>query len=402
MTSLAGIHVLTLTPFYPSLGDERGGFVSEPLGEFAGLGLRSSVLAVRPFYKELVLESKNAPSASWVRYLAFPGNLGLASAGRLLFWRLRGAVRELHASNPIHVLHAHAALPCGEAARLLGRELGIPFVVTVHGLDAYFTEQVSGRAGAQCEMVSRRVYGQAERVVCISGQVRQRVLAGLPGLQTAEVVYNGVDAAAFVPAESAPAGDFVVASVGGLIAIKGHDVTLRAIAALTGEHPRLRCRIVGEGPELGRLRNLAAELGISGRVEFLGRRTRLEVAETLREAHIFALPSRYEGLGVAYLEAMASGLPAIAYRGQGIEEVIRQGENGILLASHAAESATHNLAAVLRTLLQQGGMRATMGAAARRTVVEGFTLAHQARGLRRVYEGVAESVAENARREPTA
>jgi hypothetical protein len=385
------MHVLTLTPFYPSLEDERGGFVSEPVGEFGGLGARSSVLAVRPVYKGRVVASRTAAPASWIRYAALPGNLGLASSGRFLFLRLRGQVRRLHREDPIHILHAHAPLPCGEAARLLGSELGIPVVVSVHGLDAYFTEQVAGAAGRRCASVCRRVYENAARVVCISEQVRRHVLAEAPDLQNTEVVYNGVDLAIFFPAQSGPAGDPVVASIGSLIPIKGHDVTLRAIAELSGEFPGLRCRIVGEGVERGHLEAVARGLGIFERIEFLGRQTRAQVAEVLRGSHVFALPSRYEGLGCAYLEAMASGLPAIAYRGQGIEEVIRHGENGILLVEQAEEDAPRALAAVLRTLLQNGEMREAMGEAARRTVAGGYTVLQQAEGWLRVFESVRES-----------
>ncbi len=385
MPSPTSLHVLTLTPFYPSRVDERGGYVAEPLGELAALGVRSTVFAVCPFHKGSVLRSENAPPALWLRYPAWPGNLGLAWTGRSLFSRLRERVRQLHREDTIHVLHAHAALPCGETARLLGNDLGIPWAVTVHGLDAYLTEQVRGAAGARCEAVCRRVYEQAGRVICISEQVRQAVLAGTTALQNTVVVYNGVDPKAFSPAASPAQGTSVV-SVGSLIPIKGHDVTLRALAELSGEFPGLRARIVGEGYELRRLRALARELGVSEQVEFLGRQTRAQVAEVLRGGQVFVLPSRYEGLGVAYLEAMASGLPVIAYRGQGIQEVIRHGESGILVAEHSGESAPHAWAAVLRTLLKNDEMRRTIGAAARRTVTEGHTLRHQAQALLRVYE----------------
>jgi glycosyltransferase involved in cell wall biosynthesis len=211
-------------------------------------------------------------------------------------------------------------------------------------------------------------------------------LTGSSSLRSTEVVYNGVDTAVFAPAPHSVNRDPVVASVGSLIPIKGHDVTLRAMAELSGDFPRLRVRIVGEGVEHGRLQTLARELGIADRVDFLGRRTRQEVAELLQSSAIFVLPSRFEGLGVAYLEAMASGLPTIAYRGQGIQEVIRHGENGILVAEQGAEAAPRAWASVLRTLLKNDEMRQALGAVARHTVEEGFTLRHQAQALLRVYE----------------
>jgi teichuronic acid biosynthesis glycosyltransferase TuaC len=378
--------VLTLTPFYPSREDERGGFVSEPLGELKELGVRCSVVVVRPWYKARARASEVTPFATLVRYAVWPGNMGLASAGRMLYWRLRSLVQRLHRASPIHILHAHAALPCGEAARRLGRELGVAVVVTVHGLDAYLTEQVSGVAGQQCAIGCRRVYQDAKRVICISEEVRRRILAGSSSLRSTAVVYNGVDTSVFAPTQHSANRDPVVASVGSLIPIKGHDVTLRAIAELNADFSRLRVRIVGEGVEQRRLQALARELGIADRVDFLGRRTRQEVAELLQSSAIFVLPSRFEGLGVAYLEAMASGLPTIAYRGQGIQEVIRHGENGILVAEQAAEAAPRAWAAVLRTLLKNDEMRHALGAAGRHTVEEGYTLRHQAQALLRVYE----------------
>jgi glycosyltransferase involved in cell wall biosynthesis len=97
---------------------------------------------------------------------------------------------------------------------------------------------------------------------------------------------------------------------------------------------------------------------------------------------VFALPSSYEGLGCVYLEAMASGKAAIGCLGQGIEEVIRHDENGWLIRAGACEELTEGL----RVLLRDASRRARIGSAARDTILQSFTLAHQARALRSVYE----------------
>ena len=250
------------------------------------------------------------------------------------------------------------------------------------GREARHRTPFSGRAGERCAAICRRVYEQAARVICISDLVRCRVLARVPNLQSAEVVNNGVDAQLFLPAGHSLSGAPCILSVGSLIPIKGHDVTLRAMSELSGELPDLRCRIVGEGVELGPLRRLARELGIAKRVEFVGRKTRVEVAQLLRESLIFVLPSRYEGLGCVYLEAMASGLPAIACQGQGIAEVIRDGQNGFLVP----ENDWRHLANVLRGLIANPELRHRVGVAARQTILERLTLQHQAQHLRAVYE----------------
>ncbi len=101
----------------------------------------------------------------------------------------------------------------------------------------------------------------------------------------------------------------------------------------------------------------------------------------MRRATVFALPSRYEGLGCVYLEAMSAGKPVIACQGQGIEEVIRPAVNGCLIAPDDLEGLTDTLA----TLLQQTELRRKIGDAARRTILQGFTLEQQAERLVKVY-----------------
>ena len=133
----AKLHVLTLTPFYPSAGDEVSGcFVAETLRQLQGYGVASSVIAVDSIYHGKRRSSQESP-ADWIRYPQLPGNFGLSSAGKFLGDLLLRRVRQLHRRSPIHVIHAHAALPCGHAAAVLSRGLGIPFVVTIHGLDVF-------------------------------------------------------------------------------------------------------------------------------------------------------------------------------------------------------------------------------------------------------------------------
>jgi glycosyltransferase involved in cell wall biosynthesis len=126
---------------------------------------------------------------------------------------------------------------------------------------------------------------------------------------------------------------------------------------------------------------LAQEIGISGRVRFHGRQSRETIAEAMRRCAVFALPSSYEGLGCVYLEAMASGRPAIGCRGQGIEEIIEHGKSGFLISpGNDAE-----LSEFLRVLLQNDDFRSRMGMNARSAVLQRHTLEHQAEQLTEVY-----------------
>jgi len=375
------LHVLTITPFYPKLRNESGGcFVAEPLAELSKTGVQSTVVAVEPFYRPKPHKSaSSAPNAEWYRYPAFPGRFGLASSGSGLFMRLRALAEKLHARSPIDVIHAHGALPCGHAAALLSRHLKTPFVVTVHGLDAFSSRQVSGWPGARCVRVSRRVYGAARRVIGVSRHVCAEVQDGTGGLSASSVVYNGVDPSFFTPG-SDPAYP-VLLTVGNLIPTKGHELIVHALAKLRPEFPDLTWEVIGEGPELNRIRALAERLDVLTGIRFEGRQNRAEVAEVCRNCTVFVLPSRYEGLGCVYLEAMASGKVAIGCLGQGIEEVIRHGENGWLVPPNGREELIEGL----RVLLRDDSQRRQIGAAARETILQSYTLGHQAQRLLAIY-----------------
>lgn len=375
------LRVLTLTPFYPVGGDEgQGCFVAEPLAELARLGVANTVRAVRPFYRGGPTVNNSVVRARWVRFFSLPGGWGLSSSGAFLFARLLAEVRRLHASHPVHVIHAHSALPCGHAALLLSRELKIPFVVTVHGLDAFSSRQVEGRAGEWCARISRSVYRSACSVICISEKVRDQVIEGAGPRVNATVIYNGVDPQMFSPSDREP-DELQILSVGNLIPVKGHELLLRAYAAVENQFPKVVLEVIGDGPERSHLQQLAAELGIAGTVHFRGRQSRRQVADAMRRATVFALPSHYEGLGCVYLEAMSAEKPVIACRGQGIEEVVEHGVNGYLISAGDRQELTHTLT----RLLQQPELRRRLGHAARRTVLQGYSLGHQAARLFRLY-----------------
>ena len=378
----APLHVLTLTPFYPSDHDETNGcFVAEPLEALAGGEIANTVFAVQPVYRAKLRVRESGVGAEWLRYPSLPGGLGLPTAGAFLFARIVGRIRELQRSHRIDLIHAHAPLPCGHAAMLLSAELGLPYVVSVHGLDAFSTNQVSGRAGEWCRRISKRVYRSSRRVICVSEHVREQVLQGAGAGCRTSVVHNGVDPELFSPGTQAASSGLTVLSVGNLIPIKGHEVLVRAVASLAQEFPTLTLDIIGRGPEFSRLQTVAEQLGIGSRVQFLGSRSRQQVAEALRRCTVFALPSRYEGLGCVYIEAMSSGKPVIGCRGQGIAEVIQHGSNGFLVGPDNEKELT----LALGMLLRDEPLRRNLGAAARDTILERFTLAQQAETFARIY-----------------
>jgi teichuronic acid biosynthesis glycosyltransferase TuaC len=376
------LHLLTLTPFYPSANNDAGGcFVADPIRFLEKFQVKSTVMAAQPFYRGAAPPNPDSPPAIRRRFFSLPGGFGLPTAGSFLFATVLSEVRRIHAHSPIDLIHAHAALPCGHAAALLARELRIPFVVSVHGLDAYFTNQVRGLPGRWCANVAQWVYGSARRVICISEKVRSAVLHGTKSKLNAVVVYNGVDPAEFSPRETGTGAKIL--SVGNLIPTKGQELLLRAFAEVKDTYPDAVCDLIGDGPERARLASLAGQLELAGRVNFLGRKSRADVARAMQACTIFALPSRYEGLGCVYLEAMSCEKAVVGCREQGIEEVIQNGRNGWLIAPGDLRDMTD----ALHFLLQDPYTRRRMGQEARSTILEGFTLKRQAEMLASVYRG---------------
>ena len=379
------LHVLTLTPFYPHQGNEADGpFVAEPLAHMAEFGVRSTVIASKPISHSRVTTNGIEPRAVWVRHWQLPGRAAYASWGPLLYLRLAGEVRRLHRERKIDLIHAHCALPCGQPAAQLARDLGIPFVVTIHGVDAFSIGREQGLSRWWCDRASRRVYQRADRNICVSGAVQQEIVNVMGGAARTAVVYNGVDTELFSPAPNGEPQAPTILSVARLAPLKRVSQVLRAVSNLSQRDPSLRYEIIGEGEELASLVALAKQLNIADHVFFLGRRSRREVADAMRHCTIFALPSQEEALGCVYLEAMATGKPAIGCRNQAIAEIIRHGKDGWLVAPDDLGDLTQGLA----TLLDDADLRQRIGREARPTMVNGFTLRHQAAQLSRVYREV--------------
>ena len=126
--------------------------------------------------------------------------------------------------------------------------------------------------------------------------------------------------------------------------------------------PQLHCRIIGDGPDRARFEGVGpSSWELRSECDSREERRRAEVADAMRACSVFVLPSRYEGLGCVYLEAMACGKPVMACRGQGIEEIIEHGKNGWLISdwvdsqttdSDATNSDSRNPINVLRELAQ--------------------------------------------------
>jgi len=123
-----------------------------------------------------------------------------------------------------------------------------------------------------------------------------------------------------------------VVTVSRLVKKNGIDSLLRAMALLIRRHKGLQCRILGDGPERSKLERLAAELGLGSAVSFCGNIPHRDVPKHLWESAVFVRPSRTEGMGNAFIEALAAELPVVATPVGGVPDIIQDGETGLLTA----------------------------------------------------------------------
>ena len=260
------------------------------------------------------------------------------------------ALRRLHRRFPFDLVHAHNAVPPGEAVRRA--HTGVPLVVSVHGGDVLHT----ARTGPAGERAVGRGLGAARLVLANSEGIAE--LARLHGATETRVVHLGTD----VPERTAArSGTPTIVTVAHLVARKRHADVMRAVAVLSARHPTLRYQIIGDGPERAALGALAERLGIADRVLFLGQLDPQAALDTARRATVYVMPSTEEAFGVAYIEAMAAGLPAIGCRGEpGPEEIAAAGDGFLLVPPGDIERLTQRIDELLSDphRLREAGQRA--------------------------------------------
>lgn len=312
---------------------------------------------------------------------AFPAvdKLLLKSAGR----PPRRWLRAIAATSPT-VLHAHfgsSALPSGT----LARALGIPLVVTYHGMDI----TVAARNEAEVER-RQRAFAAADRVIAVSRFIADAVRrAGCPE-EKITLHYIGVDTERFTPG-AAPRSASDVLFVGRLVEKKGVTHLMRAMQNVIRTNPDARLVLAGDGPLREALEREARERGVPA--TFLGVQPPAQVVELMRTAAILCGPSiadsrgNAEGLPITFLEAQSCGLPVIASTSGGTGEGIVHGETGLLFTP-GDESA---LARHIRTLLDDHALRASMSVAARAHIERSFDLRSQTARLESIYDQVRAS-----------
>jgi glycosyltransferase involved in cell wall biosynthesis len=353
-------------------------------------------------------EGKREESVDGVRYL-------FVDAPRYQYdpaW-LRGSYSEfvrLHAERPFDVLHSESSSAIEHVRRGVHRR--VPFVVMIHGAliglakarlkSALRTRRpvpvLRALRGAQWLAMHKHFrhgnwyrFRACEAIVPSLQQVKDTRRSNLLKQSRMHVVPNGIDADLFRPR---PVPDVrtelglgegpIFACVGRLSLEKGFHHALEALALVDGDTSSARLVIVGDGEARHRLEKLARELRVDERVTFVGAQSHERVALYLAAADGFLFPTeRDEAAPLVLPQAMACALPVVASRIGGITEVIGQsGEYGILVPPGDVRALTE----AMRTLVADEPLRRRLGEAARRRVLEEYTIERMTERTLAVYE----------------
>lgn len=283
--------------------------------------------------------------------------LRLATLPFFLIAFRRALAVQVRAFRP-EVIHAHWWLPAG----WLASRAGVPLVVTCHGSDVRLLE-----SRPSLRPFARRALRRARAVTAVSGHLarilerRAGPLASPPVVQPMPVEVERFAAGAATPKADPP----TILYAGNLLASKGVDVLVRAVARLDRDGVPCRLRVLGEGPELGALQALAAREGIESLVTWSSFLPQDRMPAEYGAATVTVLPTRgnAEGLGLVLVEALLAGSAVVGSPAGGIPEVVVDEETGLLFR----DGDDAHLADQLRRLLADGDLcrRLTASGAAR-------------------------------------
>jgi glycosyltransferase involved in cell wall biosynthesis len=253
----------------------------------------------------------------------------------------------------IRLIHSHLH-ESNLLATLVAKAVGCPVVVTVHNVQMTPLVRRAGSLRSRLRLWAiRRALRAADIVVAVGNHVAQATRQLLPGAGgRLVVIHNGVsvrihavDRAAVRAKLGFNDSESLLVCVARLVPQKRHRDLIRALTGIVREEPMVRLLLVGTGPEERSLRALAVDCGVEEHVHWLGERR--DVSEILAAADLFVLPSAFEGVPLALLEAMAAGLPVVVTDVPGSSEVVENGVSGLCVPPRSPEALA---AAILRLL----------------------------------------------------
>ena len=263
------------------------------------------------------------------------------------------------------VSFAFAGVPAGAISYALSMTHRLPYVLSLQGPDVPGFEQRYDFLYPFLKPVIRRIWRRAGVVTCISADQASLARFTMTDLELVTIP-NGVDTEAFRPCGRRASQEINVVCAARLIERKGQHHLLEALAKVQSSCRRpVRVTLVGTGDAEPTLRDLAGRLRIEHAVTFMGYVPREHMPQVYHTADMFVLPSQQEGMSIALLEAMASGLPVVVTPTGGTDELVRKGVNGDVVPW----ADVQGLAEALKRLAEDDETRVRMGAEGRRRAI---------------------------------
>src|SRR5690606_17447591 len=299
------------------------------------------------------------------------------------------------------LIHSHYWLSAAAGEPLAAR-WDVPHVAMFHTLgDVKLRARASERESEVRLQTERRLVHDLDRVVAATEHERRllRQIYRVPASSVA-VIPLGVDLGQFSPGDRTaarerlglPEGERVILAVGRIEPLKGLDVLIQSLTAMS-DLERVGLYIIGGDerarPELDRLAAIARSFGVQEHVHFLGARPHEDLPDYYRAADVVAVPSFYESFGLVAVEAMASGVPVVASRVGGLASTVVDGRTGYLIPWRCPEP----FAEKFDLLFANEELRRALGASARRRMEESYSWGGVADSVAALYE---ELVAEHA------
>ena len=211
------------------------------------------------------------------------------------------------------IIHVHSALYGGLVAMKIKEKFNIPFVITEHSSGV-----LQGELRKHDIPMLKEVYNNSDYIISV-GEALKKAIAKYTD-KSVVVIPNIVDVDRFVIEKKNKRDEFIFISICHLKENKNVDITVKALEKVLKEYDNVKLLVVGDGPEKENLMNLAKELSISSNIEFVGAVDRKSLNKYINKADAFVLPSKYETFGIAYIEALACGLPIITSKCGGPED----------------------------------------------------------------------------------
>ena len=381
-----------LTSSYPRwAGDGAGSFIASLATALVELGHRIDVIA--PWDQAIRPMDTGGVRVHRFRYAPSAG-LHLLGHGRSLVADVRlksviplllpgyimassACARALYRRNPYDLIHGHWSVPGGYIAGQLARTLKLPLIVSLHGSDVYLTEHSRLYA-----LAARSAFIRARFVTAPSQHLLERSRSAGLDLAKARVVPYGVDTARYSRGDGQalrlrlglPSYAPLIGAMGRLVYKKGFTHLIAALPAIRQQIPGVQCVIAGEGDLMAELTAQAQALGLTGIVHLIGHLAWQETPDFYAMCDIVALPSvvdaygNVDGLPNVLLEAMATGTAVVASRVAGMDDLIVDRSNGLLVPAGDVQALTQ--AAI--NLLKDAERRLALGYAAQRLMVDQY------------------------------